>query len=71
MDQEAYLKQIAETRLSASNGGRTRALVCSSTGGSMPNWERHEWVMNRERIPVAEYGEVGRDMAPKERPARE
>ena len=32
---------------------------------------RHEWVMNRERIPVAEYEKLAETWKPKERPARE
>jgi len=32
---------------------------------------RHEWVMNRERIPVAEYEKLADTWKPKERPARE
>ncbi|PKO23978.1 MAG: alpha-L-fucosidase [Chloroflexi bacterium HGW-Chloroflexi-1] len=31
---------------------------------------RHEWVMNRERIPVAEYEKLAATWHPKERPAR-
>ncbi len=33
--------------------------------------ERHEWVMNRERIPVKEYEELADTWKPKRRPARE
>ena len=33
--------------------------------------QRHEWVMNRERIPVAEYEELSWTWKPKPRPARE
>ena len=32
---------------------------------------RHEWVMNRERIPIAEYEKLADSWRPKERPARE
>jgi alpha-L-fucosidase len=32
---------------------------------------RHEWVMNRERIPVAEYEKLAATWMPKDRPARE
>ena len=32
---------------------------------------RHEWVMNRERIPLAEYERLADTWRPKERPARE
>ncbi len=32
---------------------------------------RHEWVMNRERIPLAEYEKLADSWKPKERPARE
>lgn len=32
---------------------------------------RHEWVMNRERIPIAEYEKLAGTWKPKERPARE
>jgi alpha-L-fucosidase len=32
---------------------------------------RHEWVMNRERIPVKEYEKLADGWKPKERPARE
>jgi len=32
---------------------------------------RHEWVMNRERIPVEEYEKLAHTWKPKERPARE
>lgn len=32
---------------------------------------RHEWVMNRERIPVAEYEKLADTWKPKDRPARE
>lgn len=32
---------------------------------------RHEWVMNRERIPLREYEKLARTWKPKDRPARE
>jgi len=32
---------------------------------------RHEWVMNRERIPVAEYEKLAETFKPKPRPARQ
>jgi alpha-L-fucosidase len=32
---------------------------------------RHEWVMNRERIPVDEYEKLADTWKPKPRPARE
>jgi len=32
---------------------------------------RHEWVMNRERIPIKEYEKLADSWKPKERPARE
>ena len=32
---------------------------------------RHEWVMNRERIPVKEYEKLAASFKPKDRPARE
>ena len=32
---------------------------------------RHEWVMNRERIPISEYEKLADTWKPKERPARE
>jgi len=32
---------------------------------------RHEWVMNRERIPLKQYEKLARTWKPKERPARE
>ena len=32
---------------------------------------RHEWVMNRERIPLEEYEKLADTWQPKERPARE
>src|SRR5512142_2602643 len=32
---------------------------------------RHEWVMNRERIPVADYEKLADAWQPRERPARQ
>jgi len=71
MDQETYLQQIAETR-----GERIRWWQEARFGmfvhwGLYAQLGRHEWVMNRERIPVAEYEKLAATWHPKERPARE
>lgn len=71
MDHEAYLKQTAATR------DERMAWWHDARFGMFVHWGlysqlgRHEWVMNRERIPVAEYEKLAASWRPKERPARE
>jgi len=71
MDQETYLKQIAETRPERIEWWQDARFGMFIHWGLYAQLGRHEWVMNRERIPVAEYEKLAATWHPKERPARE
>jgi alpha-L-fucosidase len=68
---EEYLKKAAESR------DRRMDWWHSSRFGMFIHWGlyaqlgRHEWAMNRERIPIAEYEKLADTWKPKPTPARE
>jgi alpha-L-fucosidase len=70
---------MAKQRLSAEDKDRARRLQWwhEARFGMFVHWGlyaqlgRHEWVMNRERIPVAEYEQLADSWKVKPRPARE
>ncbi|MBN1838175.1 MAG: alpha-L-fucosidase, partial [Spirochaetales bacterium] len=55
MDQEGYLQQISETRPERIRWWQEARFGMFVHWGLYAQLGRHEWVMNRERIPVAEY----------------
>lgn len=71
MNKEAYLEQIAATRDERMRWWREARFGMFVHWGLYSQLGRHEWVMNRERIPVAEYEKLADSWRPKERPARE
>ena len=71
MDKETYLKQVAATRPERIRWWQEARFGMFVHWGLYAQLGRHEWVMNRERIPVAEYEKLADTWAPKERPARE
>jgi len=71
MDHEAYLKQTAATRDERMRWWHDARFGMFVHWGLYSQLGRHEWVMNRERIPIAEYEKLADSWRPKERPARE
>ena len=71
MDKETYLQQIAATRPERIRWWQEARFGMFVHWGLYAQLGRHEWVMNRERIPVAEYEKLADTWAPRERPARE
>ena len=71
MEKEAYLQQIAETRAERIRWWQAARFGMFIHWGLYAQLGRHEWVMNRERIPLAEYEKLAATWNPKERPARE
>ena len=71
MDKELYLQQTAETRPERIRWWQEARFGMFVHWGLYAQLGRHEWVMNRERIPVAEYEKLAATWHPKERPARE
>lgn len=71
MDHEAYLKQTAATRAERMKWWHEARFGMFVHWGLYSQLGRHEWVMNRERIPIAEYEKLADSWRPKERPARE
>jgi alpha-L-fucosidase len=71
MDKEAYIQQVAATRGERMRWWREARFGMFVHWGLYSQIGRHEWVMNRERIPVAEYEKLADSWKPKERPARE
>lgn len=71
MTDAEYLERVAADR------ARRMAWWHEARFGMFVHWGlyaqlgRHEWAMNRERIPVAEYEKLAVTWKPKERPARE
>ncbi len=71
MSEDTYFQQAAATR------DERMAWWHEARFGMFVHWGlyaqlgRHEWVMNRERIPVAEYEKLADTWKPKPRPARE
>jgi alpha-L-fucosidase len=70
MDKEKYLEEVAATRDERMAWWREARFGLFVHWGLYAQLGRHEWVMNRERIPVAEYEALADTWTPKERPAR-
>jgi alpha-L-fucosidase len=71
MDKETYLKQVAASRPERIRWWQEARFGMFVHWGLYAQLGRHEWVMNRERIPVQEYEKLADTFKPKERPARE
>jgi alpha-L-fucosidase len=71
MDKETYLKQTEATRAERLRWWQEARFGMFVHWGLYSQLGRHEWVMNRERIPLAEYEPLADSWHPKERPARE
>jgi len=71
MDKDQYIQQVAATRLERMRWWHEARFGMFVHWGLYAQLGRHEWVMNRERIPVAEYEKLAETWKPKERPARE
>ena len=71
MDEEMYLESVAATRAERLQWWQAARFGMFIHWGLYAQLGRHEWVMNRERIPVAEYEKLAATWKPKERPARE
>jgi alpha-L-fucosidase len=71
MDKETYLKQTEATRAERLRWWQETRFGMFVHWGLYSQLGRHEWVMNRERIPLAEYEPLADSWHPKERPARE
>jgi len=69
--QEEYLAQVEATRAQRMAWWREARFGMFVHWGLYAQLGRNEWVMNRERIPVAEYESLAAAWKPKERPARE
>lgn len=68
---EEYLQQTAATRAERLRWFQEARFGMFVHWGLYSQLGRHEWVMNRERIPLAEYEKLADTWKPKERPARE
>ena len=68
---EEYLRQTAATRAERLRWFQEARFGMFVHWGLYAQLGRHEWVMNRERIPVAEYEKLADTWKPIERPARE
>jgi len=71
MNPEEYLQQTAATRDERMRWWREARFGMFVHWGLYAQVGRHEWVMNRERIPVAEYEKLADTWKPIARPARE
>jgi alpha-L-fucosidase len=71
MTNEEYLRQTEATRADRMRWWKETRFGMFVHWGLYAQLGRHEWVMNRERIPVEEYEKLADAWHPKERPARE
>ena len=71
MTKEEYIEQTAATRAERLRWWQEARFGMFVHWGLYAQLGRHEWVMNRERIPVKEYEKLSDKWHPKERPARE
>jgi alpha-L-fucosidase len=71
ISKEAYLTQTAETRPARMAWWHAARFGMFIHWGLYAQLGRHEWAMNRERIPLQEYEKLADTWQPKERPARE
>lgn len=65
-----YLKQTETTRAERMRWWREARFGMFIHWGLYSQLGRHEWAMNRERIPIAEYEKLADTWKPRERPAR-
>jgi alpha-L-fucosidase len=70
MDQQAYLKQTEQSRSKRLRWWQESRFGMFVHWGLYSQLGRHEWVMNRERIPLSEYEPLADTWHPKEKPAR-
>jgi len=71
MDEQAYIEKADATRPQRLRWWQDARFGMFVHWGLYSQLGRHEWVMNRERIPLAEYETLAATWKPKERPARE
>ena len=71
MSQEEYLERSAATRAERLRWFQEARFGMFIHWGLYSQLGRHEWVMNRECIPIPEYEQLADTWHPKERPARE
>jgi len=71
MNDAEYFKMVEETRPRRMRWWQEARFGMFVHWGLYSQLGRHEWVMNRERIPVKEYEKLADSWHPKERPARE
>src|SRR4030042_2733568 len=69
--EQEYRDRAARTRQARMKWWREARFGMFIHWGLYAQLARHEWVMNRERIPIAEYEPLAESWKPKERPARE
>jgi alpha-L-fucosidase len=70
MDETSYAQQVAATRPQRIRWWQEARFGMFIHWGLYSQLGRHEWVMNRERIPVPEYERLADTWQPGERPAR-
>lgn len=71
MTKEEYIQQVDATRPQRIRWWQEARFGMFIHWGLYAQLGRHEWVMNRERIPMADYEKLADTWQPKERPARE
>jgi len=71
MNPEEYFRQTAATRPERMRWWHDARFGMFVHWGLYSQLGRHEWVMNRERIPLEEYESLADSWKPRERPARE
>ena len=71
MNDAEYFKMVEETRPRRIKWWQEARFGMFIHWGLYSQLGRHEWVMNRERIPIKEYEKLADSWHPKERPARE
>lgn len=71
MNETEYFQMTAESRPRRMQWWNEARFGMFVHWGLYSQLGRHEWVMNRERIPIAEYEKLADSWHPKERPARE
>ncbi|NLD44519.1 MAG: alpha-L-fucosidase, partial [Chloroflexi bacterium] len=71
MNAETYFRDAAATRAERMRWWHEARFGMFVHWGLYSQLARQEWVMNRERIPLAEYERLADSWKPRERPARE
>jgi len=71
MGKLTYLEKAAKSRAKRLKWWQESRFGMFIHWGLYAQLGRHEWVMNRERIPLTEYEKLAATWKPKERPARE